>query len=106
MYADNITESMKYAIEETNRRREYQKKYNEKFNITPRSISKEIRGKLVDTEESREDVEIDIEKMDIKQKKILIKELQKEMLILADKLDFEKAANLRDQIKEIKMSID
>ena len=43
--------------------------------------------------------------MDIKQKKLLIKDLQKEMLILADKLDFEKAAAIRDQIKEIKMSI-
>ncbi len=105
MYADVITESMKFALEETKRRRSYQEEYNLKFNITPRSVSKEIRGKLVETEKDQEDIEMDIEKMDIKQKKLLIKDLQKEMLILADKLDFEKAAAIRDQIKEIKMSI-
>lgn len=105
MYADIVTESMKFALEETKRRRSYQEEYNLKFNITPRSVSKEIRGKLVETEKDQEDIEMDIEKMDIKQKKLLIKDLQKEMLILADKLDFEKAAAIRDQIKEIKMSI-
>ncbi len=105
MYGDKITESMKFAIDETNRRRKYQEEYNKIHNIIPTSISKEIRGRLVDTEAEREDADIDVEKMDIKQKKLLIKELNQEMIILADRLQFEKAAQLRDRIKEIKMSI-
>jgi len=105
MYADTITDSMKYAIDETNRRRKYQEKYNKKHNIIPQSITKEIRGRLVEADDERKDVDMEIEKMDIKQKKILIKELDREMLIAADKLQFEKAAELRDRIKEIKMNI-
>jgi excinuclease ABC subunit B len=104
MYADNITESMKYAIEETERRREYQMAYNKEHNITPKSIKKEIRDRLVDTSEE-EEADLDIAKLDKKQKKLLIKDLEKKMLTAADSLQFEKAANLRDQIKEIKLSI-
>lgn len=104
MYADNITESMKYAIDETNRRRKYQEEYNKRYNIKPKSIKKEIRGRLIDEEEDK-DVDMDIERMDIRQKKILLKELNEEMLIAADRLQFEKAAELRDQIKEIKLSM-
>ena len=105
MYADTVTESMKYAIDETNRRRKYQEEYNKKHNITPKSITKEIRGRLVETEEEREDADIEVEKMDERQKKMLIKELNQDMLIAADRLQFEKAAELRDRIKEIKMSM-
>lgn len=104
MYADERTESMKYAIDETERRREYQIEYNKKHSITPKSIKKEIRGRLVETEEE-EKTDLDIAKLDEKQKKILIKDLQRDMLIAADNLDFEKAARLRDEIKEIKMSV-
>jgi len=102
MYADKITDSMKYAIEETERRRKYQIQYNKKHNITPKSIKKEIRGRLVETED--ESVDVDIEKLDEKQKRLLVKDLEKNMLIAADNLQFEKAAELRDEIKEIKMS--
>ncbi len=105
MYADKITESMKYAIEETERRRKYQENYNKENDITPKSIEKEIRGRLVNTEETDLNTDLDIEKMDIKQKKILIKELEQKMLIAADNLDFEKAAKLRDEIKEIKAEL-
>lgn len=104
MYADKITESMKYAIEETERRREYQQEYNRINNITPMSISKDIRDRLVEVEEEKK-VDMDIERMDIRQKKLLLKELNQNMLIAADRLQFEKAAMLRDQIKEIKLSI-
>jgi excinuclease ABC subunit B len=104
MYADKVTDSMKYAIEETERRRGYQIEYNKKHNITPKSIKKEIRDRLVDTQEE-EKVDMDIEKLDEKQKRLLIKDLKKDMLIAADNLQFEKAANLRDEIKEIKLSI-
>lgn len=102
MYADTITESMRYAINETERRREYQQKYNSENGITPQSIHKEIRGKLVESDEKDVTVDFDIEKMDIKQKKLLVKELERKMMIAADNLDFEKAAMLRDEIKEIK----
>jgi excinuclease ABC subunit B len=105
MYADKVTESMKYAIDETERRREYQIEYNEKHNITPKSIEKEIRGRLVEDDGEKEEVNLDIEKLDIKQKKILIKELEEEMLIAADRLEFEKAGEIRDEIKDIKASL-
>lgn len=104
MYADEITESMKYAIDETRRRRKYQEEYNKKHNIIPKSIVKEIRGRLVEKEEDT-DVDLDIERMDIKQKKMLIKELNERMLIASDLLQFEKAAELRDRIRDINLSI-
>jgi excinuclease ABC subunit B len=104
MYADKVTESMKYAIEETERRRKYQIEYNKKHEITPKSIEKEIRGRLVEKEED-ESVDVDIAKLDQKQKRLLIKSMEKDMLVAADNLQFEKAAKLRDEIKEIKQSI-
>jgi excinuclease ABC subunit B len=104
MYADKVTDSMKYAIEETERRRAYQLEYNKRHNITPKSIKKDIRDRLVDTKEE-EKVDLDIEKLDQKQKRLLIKDLERDMLIAADNLQFEKAANLRDEIKEIKLSL-
>ena len=103
MYGDTITESMRYAIEETNRRRKYQLKYNKENGITPKSIKKEIRGRLIEEEEDSQDIEI--EKLDIQKKKLLIKELDRKMLIAADNLQFEKAAELRDSIREIKSSL-
>ena len=106
MYADSITESMKYAIDETNRRRDYQIQYNMKHNITPTSIQKEIRGRLVEDDDYDTDkVNREMEKMDIKQKKMMIKELEKKMLIAADQLQFEKAAQIRDDIKQLKAEL-
>jgi len=102
MYADTITESMKYAIDETNRRRKYQEEYNRKHNITPTSISKEIRDSLVQNyDNEKRDLDIEIEKLSEKQKKMLIKDLRAKMLLAADNLQFEKAAELRDKIKEL-----
>jgi len=107
MYADNITNSMKYAIKETTRRREYQLKYNKEHNITPKSIEKEIRESLSKKKEEEKDItaDINIEKLDIKQKKLLIRDLESKMLLAAENLQFEKAAQLRDEIKDIKLSI-
>ncbi|MHC1716761.1 MAG: excinuclease ABC subunit UvrB [Candidatus Dojkabacteria bacterium] len=102
MYADSMTQSMKYAVEETERRRKYQTEYNRVNNITPKSIEKEIRGRLVEEKEEIAATDLDIEKMDIKQKKLLIKDLNRKMLLAADSLQFEKATLIRDQIKEIK----
>ena len=106
MYADTITESMEYAINETERRRKYQEEYNRKHSIIPKSITKEIRGRLVEDTESNKEADIEVEKMDEQKKKLLIKELETKMLIASDNLQFEKAAELRDTIKEIKLSID
>lgn len=105
MYADKITESMKYAIDETNRRRKYQEEYNKEFGITPTSISKEIRGRLVEEDQKIVDDDEYVEKLDIKQKKLLIKDLEQKMLLAADSLNFEKAADLRDRVKEIKSNL-
>lgn len=101
MYADVITDSMKFAIDETDRRREYQMEYNKKNNITPKSIIKDIRGPLVEEKKQQTEDDKFIESLDIKGRKILIKKLEKEMLLAADALNFEKATELRDKIKEI-----
>ena len=102
MYADTITESMKYAIDETNRRRKYQEEYNGLHNITPTSIKKEIRDSLVKKDdEQKKALDIEIEKLNERQKRILIKDLRAKMLLAADNLQFEKAAELRDKIKEL-----
>ncbi len=105
MYADKITESMKYAIDETNRRRKYQEEYNKEFGIIPTSISKEIRGRLVEEDQKIVDNDEFVEKLDAKQKRLLIKDLEQKMLLAADSLNFEKAADLRDRIKEIKANL-
>lgn len=102
MYADKITESMKFAIDETNRRREYQRKYNKKHNITPTSIQKEIRDRLVEKEDMiKKSLDIEIEKLSEKQKRLIIKDLRAKMLLAAENLQFEKAAEIRDKIKEL-----
>ncbi len=102
MYADKVTDSMQFAIDETNRRRGYQEKYNLKNNITPTSIKKDIRDSLVEKENiEKRDLDIEFEKLNEKQKKMLIKDLRAKMLLAADNLQFEKAAQLRDKIKEL-----
>jgi excinuclease ABC subunit B len=107
MYADKMTDSMKYAIEETNRRRKYQIEYNKEHNITPKSIEKEIRESLVKKREEEQDprVGVDLKRLDSKQKKLLIKDLESKMLLASENLQFEKAADLRDEIKDIKLSM-
>ncbi|MDX9738984.1 MAG: excinuclease ABC subunit UvrB [Candidatus Dojkabacteria bacterium] len=102
MYADKQTESMKYAIEETNRRREYQRQYNKENGITPQSIKKAIRDRLVEKEDiEKKSLDIEVEKLSKKQQKLLIKDLRAKMLLAADNLQFEKAAQIRDKIKEL-----
>lgn len=102
MYADNITESMKYAIDETNRRREYQEIYNRENNITPTSIQKEIRDRLIEKEDmEKKELDLEFDKLDKKQKALLVKDLRKKMLLASSNLQFEKAAEYRDKIKEL-----
>ena len=107
MYADNETDSMKYAISETERRRNIQNAYNEKHNITPQTIYKELASQIIVTEDAK-DVVIEherIEEMSNIEKKKVIEKLEKQMKEAAKKLNFEEAMALRDCILEIKSSM-
>jgi len=106
MYADNITNSMKKAIEESNRRRRIQLEYNRKHNITPQTVKKAIREGIETY--LKEEKEL-YKRLDIKEKELDIIEaigyLEKEMMIAAKNLQFEKAAQIRDKIKELKQAL-
>lgn len=115
MYADKVTGSMQRALDEVARRRAYQLKYNKKHHITPRSIEKPIREKLIEREEgdkmpwvfgSKEPIydslpHLDIDSMTPMERKRLVKNLTTEMRLAAQDLNFELAAEIRDKIKEI-----
>jgi excinuclease ABC subunit B len=105
MYADSITKSMKHAIDETNRRREYQEEYNEKNNIVPRSIQKDIRKRLVEKEDEMLHHELNVKDIPKKEINRYIKQLNQKMLLAAENLQFEKAADIRDEIKRIKLEM-
>ncbi len=105
MYADRITKSMRAAIDEVGRRRKHQAEYNKKHNITPRSILKPLRDRLI---EQMEEVEKETEKEILKVEDIpekdrerMVKFLEAQMNEAASILDFEEAARLRDQIREL-----
>jgi len=110
LYADKMTDSIKYAVEETNRRRKYQMDYNERNGITPTSIIKAIREKLVEDTEKLDAKDgvfdykewIKDSKPPVKEIKRLIKSLTEKMFVYSENLEFEKAASIRDQIKELK----
>lgn len=101
MYGDNITKSMNKAISETNRRREIQDKYNKEHNITPRSIVKGVRDIIEATIVADEDVKYD---SSFSQEEIeaVILSIEAAMLKAAEELNFEKAAELRDKMIELK----
>jgi len=104
MYADKTTGSMKRAIEETERRRKYQEDYNKKHGITPKSIQKAIsEDRLAGAKRVEEEIPFfDIKKIPKEEISHLLTDLEDEMDLAAKNLEFEKAARLRDQIKEIK----
>ncbi len=105
MYADTITDSMRRAIDETNRRRAIQQKYNEENGITPQSIKKAVRDLISITKEvAAEDtrLEKDPESMDRQELEKLIADVQKKMKKAAADLNFEAAAELRDRLIELK----
>ncbi len=105
MYADKVTDSMSFAIEETNRRREVQEEYNTLHNITPQTIKKDIRDLIKATSESDEPVAKtrSIKSMSKVEKLEMIAKLEKDMRKAAKDLDFERAASLRDVIFELKV---
>ena len=116
LYADRVTGSMKRALDEIDRRREIQKAYNKEHGITPSSIQKPIREKLIDVEDV-DDLErlmsgdgkneftylpdIDVTALTPMDKKRLASKLRREMKIAANDLNFELAAEIRDKIKEL-----
>lgn len=105
MYADNMTDSMKKAISETERRRALQEKYNEEHGITPTTIKKAVRDLIrisKDVAEVESRIEKDPESMDETEILNLVAKLEKKMKKAATELDFETAAELRDKIVELK----
>jgi len=110
LYADKMTDSIKYAVDETNRRREYQMEYNKINGITPTSIIKAIREKLVEQGDMNDEKNgtldykkwVSESKPPVKEIKRLIKSLTDKMFVYSENLEFEKAASIRDQIKELK----
>ncbi len=105
MYADSITDSMKKAIDETNRRREIQEKYNKENGITPTTIKKAVRDLISISKEAAETsklLEKDPESMSPKELDRLIAKMEKQMKKAAAELDFETAAELRDNMMQLK----
>lgn len=105
MYGDTITRSMDVAITETNRRREIQEEYNEEHNIIPTTINKSVRKRIQNTFVAEENESYDVNKVTEFSKdeiEVIIENLNTEMLKAAEELDFERAATLRDQIRNLK----
>lgn len=109
MYGDKITDSMDKAIRETNRRREIQLAYNEKHGITPQTIQKKVRDVIeaVKVAESKADYLTDVKeaKMSKKDRMSIIERLEQEMKEAAKNLQFERAAELRDAVLELKADL-
>ena len=112
MYADKITDSMQRAIDETNRRREIQLEYNKKYGIIPQTIKKPIENNLLSLVASYRDLEdivaeemvdLGIERKDLPK---LISKLEKDMHKAAKILDFERAAEIRDQLKKLREMVE
>ena len=109
MYADTITDSMRDAIEETNRRRAIQEAYNEEHGITPQTIRKAVRDLIrisKEAEPSKPKLDKDPESMDRKELEKLIAQVKKKMTQAAAELNFEEAAQLRDKMLELKGYLD
>lgn len=105
MYGDNVTDSMRRAIDETNRRRAIQQKYNEEHNITPQTIQKKIDDGLrsiIPQKESDKKPKLNLKKIPKDEYPALIKDLTAQMELHSANLEFEKAAELRDLIAEIR----
>ena len=108
MYADTITDSMRLAIDETNRRRELQQKYNEEHGITPQTIKKSVRDLIsISREIAQEELrfEKDPESMSKKELEKLVADIDKKMKKAAAELNFEAAAELRDRMIELKKQL-
>ncbi len=111
MYADSITDSMREAIDATERRRSLQMKFNKEHGITPKTIVKPIRDVISITKDSEDKenkesfADLNFDELTKKQKQNMIKTLTAQMQEAAKKLDFEEAANLRDAIMDLKKQV-
>ncbi len=108
MYAEHMTDSMERAISETNRRRKLQSEYNEVHGITPTSIQKKVRDLISISkraESNLKDMEKDMESMSKQELELLVKQITQQMHTAAAELNFEKAAELRDKMIEIKKQL-
>ncbi|MBQ6546362.1 MAG: excinuclease ABC subunit UvrB [Lachnospiraceae bacterium] len=108
MYADTMTDSMRRAIDETNRRRAIQKKYNEEHGITPQTIKKAVRDLISvskEVAETEKKLGKDPESMTVEELTDLIAKVEKQMRAAAAELNFEMAAELRDRMKELKENL-
>jgi len=106
MYADHTTDSMKNAIGETNRRRKIQESYNKSHGITPKGIVTAVaKGLRPDLPEEAKKAKLDLKKIPKDEYKHLIKDLTAQMELAAANLEFEKAAELRDIIADIKSKL-
>ena len=107
MYADTVSESMRRAIDETNRRRAIQEKYNKEKGVTPKTIEKAVRAVIEATKVAEaDDVWYEARskhEMSHKERKEYISRLEKEMREAAARLEFERAAILRDRIMDLKV---
>ncbi len=101
MYGDETTDSMKRAIDETNRRRAIQIQFNKENNITPETVRKEIRALIAETEELEEEISKSELRMDSPEFPKMISELEEQMKIAANNLEFEVAARIRDKIRSL-----
>lgn len=107
MYADRITDSMQNAIDETKRRRDIQNLYNEEHNITPKTIQKNIRDSIEATKVAEEEVVYGISDTDDKDEiRANIEKLKSEMMEAAQNLQFERAAELRDKVKQLEEKLE
>ncbi|MCL2350924.1 MAG: UvrB/UvrC motif-containing protein, partial [Firmicutes bacterium] len=106
MYADGVTDSMRRAVSETNRRRRIQEKYNKEHGVTPTSIVKKVREIIRATaapeEKKKRVLEKDPESMSKEELAASLKKLEKDMRQAASELQFERAALFRDEILELK----
>lgn len=106
MYADKITDSMRSAIDETKRRREIQDAYNKEHGIIPKTVKKDIRAAIEATQAAEEEVVYGIKETDdIDELKANVAKLTEEMMEAAKNLQFERAAELRDKLKELEEKI-
>jgi len=105
MYADNMTDSMKKAIDETNRRRSIQENYNKENQIIPTSITKEISEGIRAIIPKNDEIKIDLNKIPKDEYKYLIEDLNRQMDLASANLEFEKAIELRDTIDQINIRL-
>lgn len=102
MYVDRMTESVQNAYDITLKRRTLQMRYNEKHGITPKSTQRTLKEKLAEEDEKYNGIGVAVEKMPKDELQILIRDLERDMKDAASRLDFERAADLRNKLYALK----